>query len=62
MQIEISQSQQFKCLIVYIVKDAIGYNCFTTILQHFVVKKLLLFPDIRCVDSTSSPSYSSRIP
>ncbi len=40
MQIEISQSSQFKCSIVYVVEDAISYNCFTTIRQHFVVKKM----------------------
>ncbi len=32
MQIEISQSRQFKYSIVYVVKDAVSYNCFTTIM------------------------------
>ena len=41
MQIEISQSRQFKCSIVCVVKDAISYNCFLTIMQHFA--KMLLF-------------------
>ncbi len=39
MQIEISQPRESKYSIVYVVKDAISYNCFTTIMQHFVVKK-----------------------
>ncbi len=47
MQIEISQSQQFKYSIVYVVKVAISYNCFPSIMQHFVVKKILLFQDTR---------------
>ncbi len=42
MQIEISQSQQFKYSIVYVVKDAISYNCFTSIMQHFVVKNAFI--------------------
>ena len=42
MQIEISQSRQFKYSIVYVVKDAISYNCFTTIMQHFVVKNAFI--------------------
>ncbi len=42
MQIEISQSGMFKYSIVYVVKDAISYNCFTTIMQHFVVKKCFI--------------------
>ncbi len=32
MQIEISQSQQFKYSIVYVVMVAISYNCFPTIM------------------------------
>ncbi len=47
MQIEISQFRQFKYLNVYVVKDAISYNCFPTIMQHFVVKIMLLFQDTR---------------
>ena len=43
MQIEISQSRQFKYSIVYVVKVTISYNCFATIMQHFVVKKCLYF-------------------
>ncbi len=42
MQIEISQARQFKYSIVYVVKDAISYNCFTTIMQHFVVKNAFI--------------------
>ncbi len=42
MQIEISQSQQFKYSIVYVVKDAISYNCSPTIMQHFVVKNAFI--------------------
>ncbi len=58
MQIEISQSRQFKYSIVYVVKDAINYNCLTTIMQHFVVKKKCFYfktPDGAA--SISSPSY-----
>ncbi len=45
MQIEISQSQQFKCSTVYVAKDAIifSYNCFTTIMQQFLVKIFNLY-------------------
>ncbi len=53
MQIEISHSQQFKCLIFYVVNYAISYNCFPTIVQHFEVK--IKTPDGAA--STSSPSY-----
>ncbi len=42
MQIEISQSRQFKYSIVYAVKVAISYNCFPTIMQHFVVKNAFI--------------------
>ena len=42
MQIEISQFQQFKYPIVYVVKVAISYNCFPTIMQHFVVKNAFI--------------------
>ncbi len=37
MQIEISQSRQFKYSIVYVVKVAISYNCL-----HFVVKNAFI--------------------
>ncbi len=57
MQIEISQSRQFKCSIVYVVKDAISYNCFTTIMQHFVVKKCFCFKTPGGAASISSFSY-----
>ncbi len=57
MQIEISQSRQFTYPIVYVVKDAISYNCFTTIMQHFVVKKCLYFKTPDGAASISSPSY-----
>ncbi len=43
MQIETNQPPQFKSLIVYAAKDAISYNCVTTIVQHFVVKKCFYF-------------------
>ncbi len=33
MQVEISQSGQLKYSIVYVVKVAISYNCFPTIMQ-----------------------------
>ena len=42
MQIEISQSLQFKYLNVHVVKDAISYNCFPTIMQHVVVKNAFI--------------------
>ncbi len=42
MKIEISQSRQFKYSIVYVVKVAISYNCFPTIMQHFVVKNAFI--------------------
>ncbi len=61
MQIEISQSRQFKCSIVYVVKDAISCNCFTTIMQHFVVKKCFYFKTPDGAASISSPSYSIRV-
>ncbi len=57
MQIEISQSRQFKYSIVNIVKDAISYNCFTTIMQHFVVKICFFFKTPDGAASISSPSY-----
>ncbi len=57
MQIEISQDRQFKYSIVYVVKDAISYNCFTTIMQHFVVKKCFYFKTPDGAASISSPSY-----
>ncbi len=59
MQIEISQSRQFEYSIVYVVKVAISYNCFPTIMQHFVVKKNFYFktPDGDGAASISSPSY-----
>ncbi len=56
MQIEIIQSQQFKYSIVYVVKDAISYNCFTT-MQHFVVKKCFYFRTPDGAASISSPPY-----
>ena len=59
MQIEISQSQQFKCSIVYVVKVAISYNYFPTIMQHFVVKKCFYFKTPDVAASISSPSYWS---
>ncbi len=58
MQIEIIQSRQFKYSIVYVVKDAISYNCLTTIMQHFVVKKCFYFKTPDGAASISSPSYS----
>ncbi len=58
MQIEICQSRQFKYLLVYVVKDAISYNnCFTTIMQHFVVKKWFYFKTPNGAASISCPSY-----
>ncbi len=42
MQIEISQSRQFKYSIVYAVKVAISYNCYITIMQQFVVKNAFI--------------------
>ncbi len=57
MQIEISHSRHFKYSIVYVVKDAISYNCFTTIMQHFVVKKCFYFKTSDDAASISSPSY-----
>ncbi len=56
MQIEIGQSRQFKYSIVYVVKDAISYNCFTTIRHHFVVKKCFYFKTPDGAASISSPS------
>ena len=56
MQIEINQSRQFKYSIVYVVKDTISYNCFTTIMQHFVVKKCFYFMTPDGAASISSPS------
>ncbi len=56
MQIEISQSRQFKYSIVYVVKDAIRYNCFTIIMQHFVVKKCFYFKRPDGAASITSPS------
>ena len=50
MQIKICQSRQFKYLNVYVVKDDISWVTivFPTIMQHLVVKKImLLFPDTR---------------
>ncbi len=59
MQIEISQSREFKYSIVYVVKVAISYryNCFPTIMQHFVVKKCFYFKTPDGAASISSPSY-----
>ncbi len=57
MQIEISQSRQFKYLHVYVVKVAISYNYFPTIMQHFVVKKCIYFKTPDGAASISSPSY-----
>ncbi len=59
MQIDISQSRQFKHSIVYVVKYAISYNRFTTIMQHFVVKKSFHLNAPDGAASISSPSYSS---
>ncbi len=59
MQIEISQSLQFKYSIVYVAKDAISYNCFTTIMQHFVVKKCFYLKTPDGAASISSPSFSN---
>ncbi len=42
MEIEISQSRQLKYSIVYVIKVAISYNCFPTIMQHFVVKNAFI--------------------
>ncbi len=60
MQIEISQSRQFKFSIVYVVNVAISYNCFTTIMQHFVAKKCFYFKTPDGAASISSPSYWSE--
>ncbi len=57
MQIEIGQSRQFKYSIVHGVKVAISYNCFLTIMQHFVVKKCFYFKTPDGAASISSPSY-----
>ncbi len=57
MQIEISQSRQFKYSIVYVVKVAISYNCFPTIMQYFVVKKCFYFKTPDGAASISSRSY-----
>ncbi len=57
MQSEISQSRQFKYSIVYVVKDAISYNCFTAIMQHFVVKNCFYFKTPDGAASISSSSY-----
>ncbi len=54
MQIEISQSRKFECSIVYAVK--VSYNCFTTIMQHLVVKKCYYFKIPDSAASISSPS------
>ncbi len=58
MQIEISQSRQFKYSIVYVVKVFISYICFPTIMQHFVVKKCFYFKTPDGAASILSPSYS----
>ncbi len=58
MQMEISQSRQFKYSIVYVIKVAISYNCFPTIMQHFVVKKCFCLKIPDGAASISSPSYS----
>ncbi len=47
MQIEISQSRQFKYLNSYVVKDAISYDCFPNHHATFCSKKMLLFQDTR---------------
>ena len=57
MQIEISQFLQFKHSIVYVLKVAISYNCFLTIMQHFVVKKCFYFKTPDGAASISRPSY-----
>ncbi len=62
MQIEISQSRQFKYSNVYVIKDVISCNCFTTIMQHFVVKKSFYFKTPDGAASISSPSYSPQCP
>ncbi len=54
----ISQSRQFKNSIVYVVKVAISYNCFPTIMQHFCSQKCFYFKTPGCADSIWSPSYS----
>ncbi len=61
MQIEISQSRQFKYSIVYVVKVTSSYNCFPTIMQHFVVKKCFYFKTPDGAASISSPSYSKGL-
>ncbi len=60
MQIQISQSRQFKYSIVCVVKVAINYNCFPTFVQHFVVKKCFYFKTPDGAASISSPSYCFR--
>ena len=56
MQIEISQSQQFKYLNVYVVKDAISYDCFPNHHATFCSQKCFYSktPDgAACISSTS---------
>ncbi len=60
MQIEISQSRQFKYSIVYVVKVAISYNCFPTIMQHFVVKKCFYFKTPDGAASISGPPIAKN--
>ncbi len=45
MQIKISQSRQFKCLIFYVVIHAISYNVYSNHHATFSSQKLLLFQD-----------------
>ncbi len=61
MQVEFNQSRQCKYLIVYVVKDAISYNCLTAIMQHFVVKKCFYFKTPDGAASISSPSYYGQV-
>ncbi len=57
MQIEISQSRQFKYLKVYVVKDAISYDCFPNHHATFCSKKMLYFKTPDGAASILSPSY-----
>ncbi len=47
MQIEISQSRQFKYLNVYVAKDAISYDCFPNHHATSCSQKMILFQDTR---------------
>lgn len=42
LKVKIFQARWSKLFIVYVVNDAISYNCSSAIMQHFVVKKCLI--------------------